>query len=121
MYVIYGYRLTDNKEDIFKENPRMWRYGPVFPSSFNKIKKTNDVKFDHLCWTAVNRYDLKLGTDIINLVAALSQQNITELAKNYTGPGTPWNECQKCNPEKWNTIIPDDLTKKWFENKKNNN
>lgn len=117
LYVLYGYRLAKGLEDVFAERPQMWKYGPVFASSFSSLKKTVDIEEDCKCWRDVNRFNIELGTHIINLVAGLGERKVKELAAKHTAIGTPWHECRVMNPDKWGTPMNPDVIKEWFMKK----
>lgn len=114
LYVLYGYRLAQGSEDIFKESPQMWMYGPVFPSAYGSLRKPIDIEKEYEDWKAVNKYDIKLGEHIINLVAGLGERKVTELTKKHTAPGTPWHQCRVMNPDKWGTTIDENTIKDYF-------
>lgn len=115
MYVLYGYRLANDMEDVFNESPQMWKYGPVFASSFSQLKKGEDIQSEYEAWKAVNRHDLNLGTQIISLVTGLGERNVKELSAKHTAHGTPWHDCRVMNPDKWGTAIPAETIKQWFK------
>ena len=117
LYALYGYRLAKELEDVFGESPRMWKYGPVFPSSYHALENEND-KEEYDCWRRLNQHDVNLGVELINLVSGLGERKVKELAAKHTALGTPWHECRVMNPDKWGTIIPAENIKEWF--KKNN-
>lgn len=117
LYVLYGNRLAKEKPDIFHEIPQMWKYGPVFPSSFSSLKKPVDVQKEYEAWRAINQYDADLATHIINLVMGLGERRISELTRKHTASGTPWHECRKKSPDKWGIQIPASEIKRWFQSR----
>lgn len=115
LYVIYGTRLAKELPDIFREEPQMWKYGPVFPSSFTKLRKPVNIQDDYDAWSAVKAYDAELKTQVINLVSGLGDRKVIELTRKHTSKGTPWYECHKNNPEKWGIKLPASEIKEWFK------
>lgn len=121
LYVLYGYRLSQGYEDIFKEVPQMWTYGPVFASAFSSLKKPIEIEKEYEAWKSINKHDIKLGEYIINLVIELGERKVSEITRKHTSPGTPWHQCRVMHPDKWGTPMDEDVIKDYFIKNLNKN
>lgn len=113
VYIAYGWYLeTFNSERLTNERPQAWRYGPVFPSLYDKLKQygknfvkepinsnTSEVIGDNDSAFLDKIWEIYGEKDGIYLSALTHQEN------------TPWSETY---PKGENLIIEDSLIKEHY-------
>ena len=109
MYCCYGSVLALHDKRLCDEYPRAWQYGPVFPRVYAYINKRKDIIT--LC-ARLNADDdvLSLIDEVVNNFGKFSASALSAWTHMK---GTPWDIVVN-DMEAPNSIIPDDLIKKYF-------
>lgn len=88
MYCCYGTVLAAFGEKLTEEAPQAWQYGPVFPRTFNGLKKNRITPgVDHGFSEECNQEWLPI---IEQTVKAFGNFTASELSTWSHAPGSPW-------------------------------
>jgi uncharacterized phage-associated protein len=115
LYIAYGIYLAVKGERLTNEHPQAWPYGPVFPTTRNKLLKEdlNEISLDDEILNKVsNDPEIK---SLMNLVfRVFGGKTATDLSEWSHKPESPWDLTVKSPDFKWGNRIPDDLIKSYF-------
>lgn len=111
MYCCYGTILAAFGDKLTEEAPQAWQYGPVFPRTFNGLKKKRitpgvDHGFSKNCpqkWLPI----------IEQTVEAFGRYTASELSTWSHAPGSPWAEATN-NGKELLVQIPASLIEDYF-------
>lgn len=119
LYITYGVFLGVYKERLLDEHPQAWPYGPVFPTTRNKL-----VKKDFSCISKESFCDQELLKEIENDVrlnkivelvfSVFGTWNAGQLSEWSHDEGSPWEETKNTLGFKWGNEIPDKLILDYF-------
>lgn len=112
LYIAYGAHLALNDDRLCNEHPQAWPYGPVFPTTRNKLLRTD------LC--GVRMEDSKLKDD--KYLKSLIKFVFMGFGKKTAGylttwshlPNSPWDRTTHCSDFKWGVEIPDEYIRTYF-------
>jgi uncharacterized phage-associated protein len=100
-YIAHGFSLAINKRPLLGESVEAWKYGPVIPSLYRRLKKygsapvTEQVPHGHF------RPSERLDGDDQQLIDLVFQKyghfNGIQLSHLTHRPGTPWAETYEPN------------------------
>lgn len=112
MYCCYGTILAAFDEKLTEETPQAWQYGPVFPRTFNglrkgKIEAGNDHGFSQNC-------DQKWLPLIDQTVRTFGKFSASQLSTWSHEPGSPWARATR-NGAELLVQIPSQYIKDYFE------
>ncbi|MCP4355008.1 MAG: SocA family protein [Proteobacteria bacterium] len=109
LFVVYGTLLAKFESVMLDESPKMWPYGPVFPSVFKEFKKggieSRGVSFDG-CEKHKEYIDMA-----IEFFGKYSAKALSDWSHE---PNSPWARTQEDNEGAWNTEINDKDIKEYF-------
>lgn len=115
LYVTYGIYLAVKKERLINEHPQAWPYGPVFPTTRNKL-----LREDFECFTikdprfeAMNE-DNELQSLLKIVFDSFGGMTATTLSSWSHQPDSPWDKTRKTVGFKWGKQIPDEYIKEFF-------
>ena len=111
-YICYGYYSVENNGQLFTDSIEAWRYGPVIPNLYRKIKKYGQG--------SVNK---KIGGDVSTLSDIKKEwiEAVYEAYKDFSAlrlsaithlEGTPWS---KVHIEDLNMQITDDFIRPYYK------
>lgn len=118
LYITYGVFLRVCGERLTNEHPQAWPYGPVFPTTRNKL-----IKKDLSC---ASREDIgeevleKIETDdtlkkVIDFVFdKFGSWNAGQLSEWSHSEGSPWEKTKNSQNFKWGNIISDQDIYEYF-------
>lgn len=115
LYIAYGAHLVVSRTRLCREHPQAWPYGPVFPSTRNKLLKEN---LDAI--TMDNSIVKKSVSDnylqgLVQFVfAGFGKYNANTLTQWSHKEGSPWEQTTQLNGFKWGDPIPDDFIIDYF-------
>ena len=114
LYCCYGVMLAWKNARICDEYPRLWPYGPVFPKVFNYIHKYGDIaNFS----TDISKVSTPENKEVIESVLnAFGKYDATSLSSWSHTEGSPWDRAKQENAN-WNSFIPDEYIKDYFQKK----
>lgn len=115
LYIAYGTYLAMTESRLVEEHPQAWPYGPVFPSTRNKLLhvdfyslRQDDIKFS----VFTNDSELQsLLTVVFNTFGTWTASQLTEWSHC---DGSPWERTVNQNNFSWGNRIPDDIIKNYF-------
>lgn len=115
LYIVYGVYLRVYEIRLTNEHPQAWPYGPVFPTTRNKLLKEdlygismNDVS-DEL------KKDKTLKTIIDFVFGKFGTWNAGQLSEWSHRDGSPWFYTTKTDNFKWGMQIQDYLIYDYFK------
>lgn len=115
LYVTYGIYLAVKTKRLINEHPQAWPYGPVFPTTRNKL-----LKEDFDCFTLADpRFNLmnedqELQSLLKIVFDSFGGMTATDLSSWSHQPGSPWDKTRKTIGFKWGKQIPDEYIKEFF-------
>lgn len=123
LYIVYGTLLALEDKEVYSikidENPKAWPYGPVFPKVKN-ILEVNEFDFynyknqfnDHL-----DKFDeIKGLKEIVEIVLkTFGERSASQLTIWSHKKGSPWWNVIERDRSLWNTVIPDDDIRSFFQ------
>lgn len=116
LYIAYGLYLAVSNARLVNEHPQAWPYGPVFPTTRNKLLKTNmyaistnDEEFS----------DIRKDEEVQGLIDLVFRSFGTWTASELTGwshkEGSPWENTISAAGFKWGDPMNDDDIKLYFK------
>ena len=114
LYIAYGICLTLHNERLTDEKPKLWPYGPVFPTAINKFKKDGYIDKNSL---DIDEKSKEILEYVVNKYGQYSARILSEWSHEY---GSPWQQLVYIGCS-WNTEMPDDLIKGYFQTNLYNN
>lgn len=116
LYIFYGLYLAVKNVHLINEHPQAWPYGPVFPTTRNKLVKMNlysitmdDAELDNIKQdVSIN----KLATLVFNTFGSWSANQLSEWSHQE---GSPWQHTISAQDFKWGEPIDDELIKSYFK------
>lgn len=115
LYIAYGIYLAIKDERLIDEHPQAWPYGPVFPSTRNKLLKENfyDIRIDNPEFAEL-RINAELNS-LLNLVFNnFGDWTASELSQWSHTDGSPWEKTVNQEDFSWGNIISDEDIKSYF-------
>ncbi len=115
LYIAYGVYMVVKEERLTNEHPQAWPYGPVFPTTRNKLLKKD--------FTAIKRSDTDLEeinsnpemVSLMNLVFnSYGAKTAAFLSEWSHKPGSPWDKTVNQPSFKWGDRIPDEYILDYF-------
>ena len=115
LYATYGIYLSVKNERLLNEHPQAWPYGPVFPTTRNKLIKedmlsyrTNGSRFDEM------NNDRELQSLLRIVFDSFGGMTATSLSAWSHQPGSPWDKTKNMDGFNWGKQIPDEFIKDYF-------
>lgn len=115
LYIAYGTYLALNNRRLTNEHPQAWPYGPVFPTTRNRLLKKDLSKI------RISNQDLDVIKDdkemifLINLVLnSFGDKTATTLTVWSHQSGSPWDRVSSQEGFSWGEIIPDEYIQEYF-------
>lgn len=115
LYIAYGLYLAVNKKRLVNEHPQAWPYGPVFPTTRNKLLKVDMY--------AIRMNDEELAEmakdeDAMGLLDLVFRSFGNWTASELTGwshkEGSPWDITVNTENFRWGDTISDDDINYYF-------
>ncbi len=117
LYAAYGIYLAIKNERLTNEYPKAWPYGPVFPTTREKLLKFDFVDYDISSDSDCSE-DVKNDEEIDSLISLVLKTfgNWTagQLTEWSHEPGSPWDKTVNTDGFKWNNPISDEYIKEYF-------
>lgn len=114
LYITYGVFLRVYRERLLNEHPQAWPYGPVFPTTRNRL-----LKLDLYSITAQDvpqevRTDAQLQEIIAFVFSSFGGWNAGQLSEWTHRHGSPWEKTTSRDGFVWGGAISDDLIYDYF-------
>jgi len=116
LYIAYGIYLAVRGKRLTNEHPQAWPYGPVFPTTRNKLLKVDLYSINE---NDESLRQIKQDNDINSLLSLVFRTFGTWTAGQLTawshGDGTPWQRTVSSEGFDWGAQIPDEYIKSYFQ------
>lgn len=115
LYVAYGVSLAVKGERLVNEHPQAWPYGPVFPTTRNKLLKENihAISLKEECFS-----EMRKDKDTMELLELVFRSFGNWSAAGLTGwshkPDSPWEHTISVKGFKWGDRMDDNDIKNYF-------
>lgn len=114
LYIIYGVYLRIYSSRLINEHPQAWPYGPVFPTTRNRLLKKDLSQVTMSDVPDELKKDSEL-LDIINFVLnRFSTWNAGQLSEWSHSEGSPWDLTTQKENFEWGDPIDDELIIEYF-------
>lgn len=118
LYIVYGVYLRIYGKRLLNEHPQAWPYGPVFPTTRNRLLKQDFytinigqiIEEERNCITN----DSNLNRVIDFVFKSFGDWNAGQLSEWSHSDGSPWHQTTNRNGFKWGDVIPDELIQDYF-------
>lgn len=115
LYIAYGTYLALKNARLTNEHPQAWPYGPVFPTTRNKLLK-RDLSLISLLDSDLQKIkddkDIKSLMDLV--LNSFGNKTATTLTIWSHQSGSPWDRVSSQEGFTWGEIIPDEYIKEYF-------
>lgn len=115
LYIAYGANLVLGNDRLCNEHPHAWPYGPVFPTTRNKLLKAD---LDSVSMDNPQIADIKDDAYLAGLMqfvfSGFGNRTAGQLTAWSHAPNSPWDETTRLNNFKWGMEIPDAYIFKYF-------
>lgn len=116
LYITYGVYMVVKDERLLNEHPQAWPYGPVFPTTRNKLLKKD---FLSIQLTDSDLQDINSNSEmhsLMNLVfKAYGGMTAAALSEWSHKPGSPWAKTVAQSNFQWGGRIPDEFIQEYFK------
>lgn len=113
LYCLYGTRLASGQGRLEIEHPQMWKYGPVFPRAYKR-----GALEDRSACAQAYRELLEREPDLVGPLSTKTQAMMAtpmaDLNAVHKGAQSPYGKILSQNPDKWGTLIPDEVIAEFF-------
>lgn len=116
LYIAYGTYLAVKDERLTNEHPQAWPYGPVFPTTRNRLLKAdlyaisvNDPALAEI------RQDEDMSALLDLVFDNFGQWTASQLSEWSHGDGSPWQKTVSNDDFKWGERIPDEYIQSYFK------
>lgn len=116
LYITYGIYLAVNDSRLFEEHPQAWPYGPVFPTTRNRLLSTDfyGITFSSSEFVAL-RSDQDINALIDLVFRSFGDWTASQLTEWSHRNGSPWERTVELEGFTWGNRIPDDFIKPYFK------
>lgn len=118
LYIVYSVFLRVYKERLLNEHPQAWPYGPVFPSTRNKLLDEDLTMISCEIISPVildkMRNDNQLNEIIDFVFDNFGKWNAGQLSEWSHSSGSPWHTATKSRGFRWGHVISDNSIFEYF-------
>lgn len=119
LYIVYGAYLSLYEERLINEHPQAWPYGPVFPTTRNKLLKQDfsNISLKQIAYDEQKRIEneKELKNLILFILSKFGSWNAGQLSEWSHQKGSPWYQTTNQNDFEWGDVIPDELICSYFK------
>lgn len=117
LYISYGIYLAVTGKRLTNEHPHAWPYGPVFPTTRNKILKLDIYSINKDDADLASIKDNEEFNTLLNLVFnSFGSWSAAQLTEWSHSNGSPWEMTTCLEGFKWGMTIPDSFIQGYFKN-----
>lgn len=114
LYIAYGTYLRVYEKRLTNEHPQAWPYGPVFPTTRNKMISLDFESIKASETPEKLREDKRLNKVIEFVLKHFGKWNAAQLTEWSHRNGSPWYYATKTEGFKWGDQIQDELIYNYF-------
>lgn len=118
LYITYGTFLRVYKKRLINEHPQAWPYGPVFPTTRNKLLKQDLTSISKESISEEEQKKMDNDNELNNVFEFVFENfgtwNAGQLSEWSHTNGSPWENISKKERFRWGDIIPDNLIYDYF-------
>lgn len=118
LYIVYGVYLRVHEERLLNEHPQAWPYGPVFPTTRNKLLKQDFADISKSDVTAEEREKIESDERLNRIIDFVFRNfggwNSGQLSEWSHSAGSPWHQTTNNIGFRWGDVIPDGLIQDYF-------
>lgn len=115
LFIVYGVFLAVKTERLIDEHPQAWPYGPVFPTTRNKLLK---LEFSNISWEEPSLQTIHEDKEVLSLLGLVFRtygaNNAASLVEWTHQSGSPWTLTTKMPNFQWGDRIPDEFIYNYF-------
>lgn len=115
-YIAYGLYLAVRNERLIDEHPQAWPYGPVFPTTRNKLSK---IDLNSISLQDEDLEEISSDADVKSLIDLVYKTFGTwsafELSEWSHKEGSPWEKTVSTHGFKWGKRIEDEPIEAYFK------
>jgi uncharacterized phage-associated protein len=116
LYITYGIYLIVKGERLINEQPKAWPFGPVFPTTRQKLLHLDFIDYDILkdgeCTQIQEDKEHQYLVDLV--FSSFGKLSAGQLSEWSHQKGSPWHQTTQLKGFKWNQNIPDEYIKDYF-------
>lgn len=116
LYIAYGIFLAVKESRLTNERPQAWPYGPVFPTTRNKLLR---VDLKTITKESDDFSDIKNDEEINSLMDLVfdtfGDWTASQLTEWSHADGTPWQKISDSDGFVWGDVIPDAYIMEYFK------
>ena len=112
LYITYGVYLAVTGERLTNEHPQAWPYGPVFPTTRNKLLKCNLEEIAGFDDSSITE-EIKSCVELV--FHSFGGYGASFLSAWSHKPNSPWDRTVNRGGFKWGDAIPDEYIKPYFQ------
>lgn len=118
LYITYSVFLRVYNERLLNEHPQAWPYGPVFPTTRNKLLKKDlkSISKDDILSIELEKMDQdkRLNKVLDFVFTNFGTWNAGQLSEWSHSKGSPWEITNNTKGFKWGDVISDTLIYEYF-------
>lgn len=115
LYIAYGVCLSAKGERLVDEHPQAWPFGPVFPTTRNKLL---NISFDSINMDYDGLEEVKSDREmniLMRLVfSSYGNNSASSLSEWSHKEGSPWHRTTNTKGFQWGDTIPDEYIEDYF-------
>lgn len=113
LYISYGVYLAVKGERLTNEHPQAWPYGPVFPTTRNKLLKINLEDINDFSDSSITE---GIKSCVALVFRSYGTYNASYLSAWSHQANSPWDKTVNTVGFKWGDQIPDEYIMPYFKN-----
>jgi len=115
LYIAYGIYLRVYNERLTNEHPQAWPYGPVFPTTRNRLVKENLMTITTASCPQELQDDARLNKVVDFTLAHFGSWTAGQLTEWSHRDGSPWYYATQTQNFEWGDQIPDASIYNYFK------
>lgn len=115
LYIAYGTYLAVTGARLTNEHPQAWPYGPVFPTTRNRLlkKDLSSIRMSEECLKEINQ-DMEMRSLANIVLSSFGNKSASTLSEWSHQSGSPWDRTVNKKNFSWGDRIPDEYIQEYF-------
>lgn len=115
LYIAYGTYLAVTGTRLTNEHPQAWPYGPVFPTTRNRLlkKDLSSIRMDEECLEKINQ-DTEMRSLVNIVLSSFGNKSASTLSEWSHQSGSPWDRTVNKKGFNWGDRISDEYIQEYF-------